>query len=68
MTDIDLSVWASDSPALQVPDELLKESIQRAMIDLALRHEQEYELFKKSEFSFCDLLCERKLGSLLFSL
>lgn len=49
LTDIDLGAWASDSPALQVPDELLKESIQRAMVDMALRREQEYQLFKKSK-------------------
>lgn len=52
MADIDLSPWASDSPALQVPDELLKESIQRALVDMAIRREQEYLLFKKSNAYF----------------
>lgn len=48
MADMDVAPWASDSPAMQVPDDLLRQSIQRAMVDIALRRETVYNLFKTS--------------------
>lgn len=48
MADMDVAPWASDSPAMQVPDDLLLQSIQRAMVDIALRRETEKNLFKTS--------------------
>lgn len=49
MADVDLLPWVSDTPAMQVPDDLLIQSIQRAMVDIALRREQEYSLYKISK-------------------
>ena len=43
MADIELSPWVSDSPAMQVPDDLLRQSINLALIDFALRRENEIE-------------------------
>ena len=40
--------WVSDVPALQVPDDLLKQSIERALIDLAKRRTEEELLFHTS--------------------
>jgi hypothetical protein len=48
MVDIELSPWVSDSPAMQVPDDLLRQSIQRALIDISLRRENEKLLFQTS--------------------
>ena len=49
MADLELTPWASDTPAMQVPEDLLRQSIQRATIDFALRREQEFQLFKTSK-------------------
>lgn len=49
IADIELSPWASDSPALQVPEDLLRQSIQRAMVDIALRRANEKLLFQTSK-------------------
>ena len=43
-----LTPWISDLPALQVPDDLLKKSIDRALIDLAKRRAEEELLFSNS--------------------
>lgn len=48
MGRLDLQAWASDSPALQVPDELLRQSIERARVDIAIRREKEYVLYKNN--------------------
>lgn len=48
MSDMDLAAWTSDTPTLQVPEDLLRHSIERAKIDIALRRENEFLLFKKS--------------------
>ena len=48
MPDIELSLWVSDSPAMQVPDDLLRQSVNRALIDFALRRENEKLLFQTS--------------------
>ena len=48
MGQLDLTAWASDTPALQVPDDLLRASIERAKVDIALRRENEYQLFKNN--------------------
>lgn len=52
MSDIELTPWVSNTPAMQVPDDLLRHSIQRALIDIALRREQEFQLFKTSKSHF----------------
>ncbi|EFX87909.1 hypothetical protein DAPPUDRAFT_42141, partial [Daphnia pulex] len=49
MVDIELSPWVSDSPAMQVPDDLLRQSIQRALIDISLRRENEKLLFQTNK-------------------
>lgn len=48
MGELDLNVWLSDMPALQVPDELLRQSIERAKVDVAIRRQNEYLLYKNS--------------------
>lgn len=48
MADLELTPWVSDTPAMQVPEDLLRQSIQRATIDFALRRETEFQLFKTS--------------------
>jgi hypothetical protein len=50
MANLDLAAWTSDTPTLQVPEDLLRHSIERARIDIALRRENEFQLFKKSKF------------------
>ena len=52
MADIELSPWVSDSPAMQVPDDLLRQSINRALIDFALRRENEKLLFQSSNDNY----------------
>ncbi len=49
MGQLDLHLWVSDTPALQVPDELLRESIERAKVDIAIRRQTEYLLYKNSK-------------------
>ena len=71
MADLELTPWASDTPAMQVPEDLLRQSIQRATIDFALRREQEFQLFKTSKVaniyfesvSVTKLLCATDKGA-----
>ena len=41
--------WVSDVPALQVPEDLLKHSIERALVDLAKRRAEEELLYHTSK-------------------
>ena len=40
--------WVSDVPALQVPEDLLEQSIERALVDLAKRRAEEELLYHTS--------------------
>ena len=49
---MDLDPWVSDLPTLQVPDELLKKSIERALVDIAKRHQTDLKIFNESKLWF----------------
>ena len=57
MPDIDLAYWESDSPALQVPDDLMELSIIEAIKKLEKRRQDEDTLFQNSKFFLCFFLC-----------
>ncbi len=52
IADLEVEPWVSDTPALQVPDDLLKQSIDRALVDLAERRDEEMKLYMASTFLF----------------
>ena len=47
---INFQLWKTDNPALQVPEAILLQTLEKGTQGLALRRKEEYKLWENSEF------------------
>jgi hypothetical protein len=65
ISTLDAEAWVSDLPVLQVPDDLLRQSIERAMTDMNKRRADEVKLFLASKCKIGQLVTQIPQRSIL---
>ncbi len=58
---LNLQLWKTDAPALQVPEAILIQTLEKGTQGLARRRKEEYKLWESSKFFFSTLLCDQLL-------